>query len=78
MKPSLALTAHRENIRQVIAAHHVANAPRSVPFFGMALFYYLQPQRLILVGTAGSRNCSPNNIWRAEIICALQRLALNP
>lgn len=31
-----------------------AGFAREVPFFGMALTEYLQPQRLILVGTAGS------------------------
>jgi CRISPR-associated Csx2 family protein len=36
------------------ATYRFDDQPRIVPFFGMALFDYLKPQRLILVGTAGS------------------------
>lgn len=39
---------------QTVTYRFDANFARTVPFFGLALTEYLRPQRLILVGTAGS------------------------
>jgi len=56
---------------------------REVPFFGMALAEYLQPQRLVLVGTSGSmwdvffeRESSQHDDTLLELIEAVEKDAV--